>query len=131
MNCMLQLQEHKWTLIFFDLLLTPKEVKSLELCLKELCSLSYHFIYIINRLWELIYANHIFFKWKGRGKSSALQSSCSSRFHHSQLSACIHYQLVSQLYVPEYSRIHKQFSQLFNWLLNGKHLCEMQEFSQS
>lgn len=66
MNCVLQLQEHKWTLIFFDLLLTPKEVKSLELCLKELSSLSYHFIYIINRLWELIYANHIFSSERGR-----------------------------------------------------------------
>lgn len=69
MNCMLQLQQHKWALIFFDLLLTPKEVKSLELCLKELSSISYHFIDIINRLWELIYANHIFSSEKGgKGK---------------------------------------------------------------
>lgn len=74
MNCVLQLQEHKWTLIFFDLLLTPKEVKSLELCLKELCSVSYHFIYIINRLWELIYANHIFFSSEKGGENHQFYS---------------------------------------------------------
>lgn len=45
---------------FLGLLLTSKEEKQLELCL-HLFSLSYHFIYIINRLWELMYINQIFF----------------------------------------------------------------------
>lgn len=52
---------------------------------------------------------------KRGGKSSALQLSCSSRFRHSQLSACIHYQLVSQLYVPECSK--QFFSQLFELVI--------------
>lgn len=98
---------------FLGLLLTSKEEKQLELCL-HLFSLSYHFIYIINRLWELMYINQIFFEWKRLWKSMALLLSCSSRFHHTQLSACMHYQLVSQLNVPKCGRIHKQlFVHLF------------------
>lgn len=47
MNCMFQLLQHKWTLIFFGLLLTPKEVKPLELFLQENCLLSLLSFYIL------------------------------------------------------------------------------------
>lgn len=109
---------------FLGLLLTSKEEKQLELCL-HLFSLSYHFIYIINRLWELMYINQIFFFLSEKGCENQWPYFCLAALDfitHSCLPVCIisWYHSWTSLNAAEFT--NSFLYTCFIQLLSGKHL---------
>lgn len=127
MNCMFQLLQHKWTLIFFDLLLTPKEVKQLELGLQEYSFLSLLSFYIYYKQpfenWFTLI--RFFFFSSEKGGENHQHYSCLAALGfitHSCLPVSITDWYRSCMFLNAADFTNSSLHNCLNHLLNGKHL---------